>query len=186
MSKLIRYMALLSAAIASVAVAAVDEEKLVEQAQKTVQAFSGQLKSELSAAIKAGGLVNGIKVCQQRAPVIAASLSTDGWQVARKSNKNRNPNNAPDNWEQQQLQHYLAMIADNQPLARQHTSAISKNTFRYSSPIVTAPLCLSCHGENIAPEVKQALTHYYPNDLATGYQLGELRGIFSLTKHLQK
>ncbi|MEI5637864.1 MULTISPECIES: Tll0287-like domain-containing protein [unclassified Pseudoalteromonas] len=186
MSKLISYMALLSAALASVAVAAADEEKLVVQAQNKVQAFSGQLKSELSTAIKAGGLVNGIKVCQQRAPVIAASLSIDGWQVARKSNKNRNPKNVPDSWELQQLQHYLAMNADNQPLAGQHTSTTSSSTFRYTSPIMAGPLCLSCHGETIAPEVKQALAHYYPNDLATGYRLGELRGIFSLTKQLQK
>lgn len=186
MSKLVLHMAFLSAAVASVAVAAAGEEKLVIQAQKTVQVFSGQLKSELSAAIKSGGLVNGIKVCQQRAPVIAASLSTDGWQVARKSDKNRNPRNVPDSWEQQQLRHFLAMMAANQPVAGQHTSTTSASTFRYSSTIVTGPLCLSCHGENIAAEVKQALAHNYSNDLATGYQLGELRGIFSLRKQLQK
>ncbi len=57
--------------------------------------------------------------------------------------------------------------------------------FRFAKAIKVAPVCLNCHGQTIAPEVKQALNEHYPNDLATGYRLGDLRGIFSITKTLE-
>jgi hypothetical protein len=44
-------------------------------------------------------------------------------------------------------------------------------------------LCLQCHGtaDTIAPEVRQAIETLYPNDLATGYTVGELRGLIRVT-----
>jgi hypothetical protein len=44
--------------------------------------------------------------------------------------------------------------------------------------IPTAPLCLTCHGTAIEPRLQAELTALYPQDLATGYQAGELRGAF--------
>jgi hypothetical protein len=41
-----------------------------------------------------------------------------------------------------------------------------------------------CHGENITAEVQQALDQYYPDDTATGYHLGQIRGAISLSKSL--
>jgi hypothetical protein len=44
-------------------------------------------------------------------------------------------------------------------------------------------MCLSCHGsvgKDIAPETTAKLTQLYPQDLATGYALGDLRGMWSL------
>jgi hypothetical protein len=42
--------------------------------------------------------------------------------------------------------------------------------------------CLACHGpaDSIAPAVKQVITARYPNDQATGYAIGELRGAISV------
>jgi hypothetical protein len=47
---------------------------------------------------------------------------------------------------------------------------------------LTNPRCLNCHGkpENLAPEVKEMLAHLYPEDKAVGYELGDLRGAFSV------
>jgi hypothetical protein len=70
------------------------------EAKAIVTQFFGQLKGELQAAIKEGGPVNAVKVCQQRAPAIARDLSAQtGWDVARTSLKLRNPANQPDAWE---------------------------------------------------------------------------------------
>ena len=65
---------------------------LETQAAERATEFATTLKSALAAAIKQGGLVEGINVCKMQAPAISDSLSTDGWTVARKSTKNRNPN----------------------------------------------------------------------------------------------
>jgi len=45
---------------------------------------------------------------------------------------------------------------------------------------INPPICFGCHGkpEELKPEVTAALARLYPNDQATGYQKGELRGAF--------
>jgi hypothetical protein len=54
-------------------------------------------------------------------------------------------------------------------------------------PIPAGGVCLACHGpaEVLPNEVKQALKTKYPNDQATGYTAGQLRGAFSVSKTIQ-
>ena len=49
-------------------------------------------------------------------------------------------------------------------------------------PLIVAPVCIICHGpkETMAPEVKRMLTERYPEDRATGFQDGDLRGAISV------
>ncbi len=46
--------------------------------------------------------------------------------------------------------------------------------------IITQPLCLVCHGETIAPAVREALVEHYPQDQAMGFKAGDLRDAFSV------
>lgn len=39
------------------------------------------------------------------------------------------------------------------------------------------PMCLTCHGADLAPDVQAAIAERYPDDRATGYRTGELRGV---------
>ncbi len=39
-------------------------------------------------------------------------------------------------------------------------------------------ICKQCHGARIKPDVKARLQALYPEDEATGFKKGELRGIF--------
>lgn len=45
-------------------------------------------------------------------------------------------------------------------------------------PIAIEAPCLACHGpaDGLAPEIRAKLTAAYPQDPATGYALGDLRG----------
>ncbi len=45
---------------------------------------------------------------------------------------------------------------------------------------INMPLCLQCHGmeEDLAPDVIEQLTKLYPDDTATGFSQGDLRGAF--------
>jgi hypothetical protein len=53
---------------------------------------------------------------------------------------------------------------------------------RYMRPLVALPLCINCHGpkENISAEVKTILSEKYPEDRATGFLVGDLRGAVSV------
>jgi hypothetical protein len=50
----------------------------------------------------------------------------------------------------------------------------------------TQKLCLNCHGAEaqIAPEAKEKLKVLYPNDLATGYSEGQIRGALTVKRPL--
>jgi len=44
--------------------------------------------------------------------------------------------------------------------------------------------CLACHGKNLKPEVAAKIDQLYPKDQARGYDLGQLRGAFTLRRTL--
>jgi hypothetical protein len=45
-------------------------------------------------------------------------------------------------------------------------------------PIYTDGLCLTCHGDKIEPELEKEIRKIYPQDQATGFAQGALRGFF--------
>jgi hypothetical protein len=47
---------------------------------------------------------------------------------------------------------------------------------RYMKAIGVEPLCVTCHGAQIAPALQQAIRAKYPKDAATGFNVGDLRG----------
>lgn len=152
-----------------------------QQAKALVSEFSGQLKPRLQRAMAEGGAASAIGVCAIEAPAIAANLSHEsGWVIKRVSTKNRNALAAPDLWEKAVLSDFATQLAAG---VEPQTLVFSQHTplgFRFAKAQVIEPLCLTCHGANIAPDVAEALRKQYPEDLATGYALGDLRGIFSL------
>ena len=164
-------------------------QALQAEAEKAIQAFSKELKAELRAVLKAGGPAQAIKVCQQKAPEIAKSVSAKtGWQIGRTSLRLRNPDNAPDAWEQGVLENFQIQAAEGaKPGGLMYSDFIQedgKTVFRFMQGIKTEGLCLKCHGSQISPRVKERLVELYPYDRATGFKAGELRGAFTLEKQL--
>lgn len=47
--------------------------------------------------------------------------------------------------------------------------------------IGTEEVCLTCHGAAIAPAVLEKIQALYPDDKATGFGLGDIRGAFSVS-----
>ena len=58
------------------------------------------------------------------------------------------------------------------------------DSIAYYRPIfISSPACLKCHGvksETADASALDAIAARYPGDEATGYQLGELRGMWSI------
>lgn len=162
----------------------------VSQARELAKQFVGQLP-ELGAAMKAGGPVNALGVCQTKAPEIAQSLSDQsGWDVKRVSLKNRSAHAQPDAWEIKVLTRFDQQRAEGADPSKMEYSEVvehkGQETFRYMKAIAIGEgqPCLHCHGSHLKEDVKQRLEELYPHDKATGYQVGQVRGAFSFKKHL--
>lgn len=179
-----RYLALVTL-ILSTSAYAIEADPRFAEAERISQAFSQQLLATVKGAMAAGGTGNAIAVCQVAAPSIASQHSQVPWQIARTSTKLRNTNNAPDAWEQSVLAAFardLAAEPSKKPLPRVH---ISDGEYRYMAPIMVAAPCLACHGSSLSADTQQALKQRYPDDQATGYQLGELRGALTLRQRIR-
>lgn len=157
----------------------------VEQSRRLAQQLGGELKGELTRTIASGGPVAAINVCYLRAPEIAAQLSqSSGARVGRTALRVRNPSNAPDPLERTVLEQFAADLGSG-PVDRpieavfeiRRGDAVER---RYMRAIPTDALCLTCHGKALAPELAAAIARDYPGDQATGFELGELRGAFSV------
>jgi len=144
------------------------------------------LKSKLIAAMKTGGPVEALQVCNLQAIPITEKISREeGIRVARTSLRVRNPKNMPDAWETKILERFDAQKADGAATTSLTAWTIvadadSQRTFRYMKAIPTVRMCLKCHGEDLSPDVTEALEELYPADLATGFRAGELRGAFTV------
>jgi hypothetical protein len=167
---------------APAATSTIDQAAMQQEAAGITGQFVGTLLPTLQQAMQEGGAVNGINVCSVQAPLIAQNLSEQsGWQVKRVSLKARNNTLAiPDAWEMAVLQEFDQRQQSGEPAGQIHKAELVDSEFRYMQAQPAGPLCLSCHGTEIAPEVSAALAQHYPMDAATGYLEGQVRGAISL------
>ncbi len=170
---------MLAALLCWMSVAHAEEETTLLEARKLTAQFMKNLKTTLMQAMQQGGPVNALTVCNTEAGPIAQALEKEsGWKVGRTSFRLRNPANAPDAWEKRGLQQFADQW-QGQPL-EYYAWVNEGKTFRYMKSIAVKPPCLACHGEHLAPEMMEKLQVLYPQDQATGYKAGELRGAFTL------
>lgn len=137
----------------------------------------GPLKKDLKVALISGleqGPEAAIEVCKEQAPAIAEALSVNGVRVGRSSHRLRNPDNAAPDWLEPVLQSYLA--DDRQKEAT--VVALPGARTGYVEPILLQPMCLTCHGTVLAPAVAETIEREYPDDEATGFAVGDLRGVY--------
>ncbi len=130
-----------------------------------------------------------MEVCNTKAPQIAAKVATEaGMQVSRISLKNRNSDNAPNVWQKTVLENFEARkAAGADPTTLEFSEIVEHDgskEFRFMKAIPTDGVCLACHGESLANDVQATITTLYPNDRATDYKLGDIRGSFVVTKML--
>lgn len=141
----------------------------VAEAKEAAQAMFRQLLARLQDAVQEGGLAGAIEVCRAEAPAIARAISVErGLQIGRTSHKLRNRSNTPPAW--------VAHLESKTPRVYAHPDGRTGVTL----PIVAIDLCMKCHGADdlIQDEVKEALALSYPEDEATGFAAGDLRGQF--------
>lgn len=177
--------ALVALALCGGALAAEDLPSRVEASKGAIMAFAGSLKAELKAAMKSGGAVKAIAVCNEKAPTIADEQSArHGLTIRRTSLRPRNGENVPDAWERSVLEDFeQRRAAGDDPAALIRYEVVEADglrEFRFMKAIPTAEVCLACHGNDIAPDVTARLDALYPDDRARGFAVGDLRGAFTV------
>jgi hypothetical protein len=144
-------------------------------------ALVGELKKTLVGALTNAlgqGAPAAVEACNTMAPSLTASLAREGAVVGRATRKPRNPKNAASGWQEEALTHFEQLKAGKTPLAGQAFSRrLPDGRVAYAEPLVIQDMCLTCHGSAVAPEVQAVLAAKYPGDQATGYAVGDLRGI---------
>ena len=139
------------------------------------------LSENLQNAMADGGVENALKFCNVNAMPLTDSLSKHfNVQIKRTSHKVRNPNNAPSEQEQKVLDKYLAKGAVLKPIVKENEN----QSVSFYAPIVTKGLCVTCHGQvgtAITAKNYQMIQSLYREDKAVGFNVDELRGIWSIT-----
>ncbi len=175
--------------LSSYAVNAAENERLTNETRGAMKALGSELKATLQAAMKSEGPLKAIAVCNVKAPELARKVSNEkGMEVGRTSLKTRNEMNTPDPWELSVLNQFEHRKAEGEPVDRIEYSEITRQNgnrvFRYMKAIPTDDVCLMCHGKQIAEPLSAELRKLYPNDRATGFSKGDIRGAFTVTKIL--
>ena len=169
---------LLIALLAALPSAAQEDERLALSRDATAQ-LGQELSATLLSALGADGAVEAIGICSVEASPIAARLSElAGARVGRTALRIRNPDNAPDEAARDVMAAFARDLAGGATAPPEHFETRPDGSARYMSAIVTQPLCVTCHGAGIAPEVASAISEHYPADQATGFAVGDLRGAF--------
>jgi len=137
------------------------------------------LGKNLKQAIAKDGTIGALAFCNENANPLTHQMEVKyDAKIKRVSDKNRNPNNKANATELKHIETFKTMLKNCEKIK----PIIEKNNgeVQFYAPIITNGLCLQCHGSPTT-EVQSKIKELYPNDLAIGYNVNEVRGIWSIT-----
>ncbi len=138
------------------------------------------LSGELAKAVKNGGLENALSYCNTNAIPLTDSLSNaHNVHIKRTSLKFRNPQNKPTKREKEILNQYELAMENGQIMEAIIDNKAERKTFY--APIIMQAACIKCHGAKSNISIYDSILKLYPNDLATDYTQGDLRGMWSIS-----
>ena len=164
-------------------------DRVFELGDSLSQHAQMQLGGQLKAALGRGGVAEAIPYCNVTALPLMDSLgSAYGVSLRRTALKVRNPADEPTPPERDHLEKYSQMLKQGEEMVPQ-VEALPNGQLLYSKPIITQGMCLNCHGtvgESMKPEDYALIQEHYPADSATGFAMGDLRGMWSITFDVAK
>ncbi len=159
----------------------------IADAKAAIKDFAGSLQKVLKTTMQTGGPVAAIGACNtQASPISQTVAAKHGMALSRVSLQTRNPANAPNVWQTLVLEEF-----EKQHRAGKNTATLAwsetvntggEQEFRFMKAIPTGAVCLNCHGTNISADVSGVLANLYPEDKATGFNEGDIRGAFVVTR----
>jgi hypothetical protein len=139
---------------------------------KAKDTLFGKLSTRLLTEMSRRGPAEAVEVCHKIAPQLAQEVGQSyGVKIGRTGVRLRNPQNVPPEWATPLLESLPTEPVFTE-LPDQRTGALF--------PIMLKVQCLTCHGpeDRMADDILTRLKKLYPDDRATGFQEGDLRGWF--------
>lgn len=159
---------------------AVDQQSEHVRAEAAATEFATRLRQTLMSAMKSGGPLAAVDVCHQDAPRIAAEVgSAHNVALGRVGVRLRNPANAGPAWAADALRDFQRRVADGEPAGDMRYAALAPDgsSYRTALGLQTEGPCLICHGPSVSAELTERIRSRYPDDEATGFAAGSLRGL---------
>ncbi|PXX31265.1 DUF3365 domain-containing protein [Arenibacter sp. ARW7G5Y1] len=145
-------------------------------------ATKAALGKNLMKAIQEKGTEGAVAFCNLRAIELTDSISVmNNAQIKRVSDKPRNPLNKANKEELGYIATFKEQVAAGIEVDPVVVPGNEEVTVYY--PITTNTMCLQCHGkpnEQVKPATMATLRKLYPEDMAVGYNVNEVRGIWSV------
>lgn len=160
-----------------------DTTVVVNEGQKIAKATFQTLSSNLQNAMQEGGVEHALEFCNVEAMPLTDSLSSyHDVSIRRASHKPRNPYNMADSLEADVIKKYLEDLDSGNDL--KPVTYADENRITFHAPItITNSLCLNCHGkanEDITEGDLATIQELYPEDQATEFSMGDLRGVWTV------
>lgn len=158
------------------------QKSLEEIGLSYANSTKAQLGKNLMGAIQQQGILYALEFCNVQAmPITDSMAKIHQAKIIRVSDKNRNPTNKASDEEASYISLFQEVLNKGEEPEPILVSENGKNRFYY--PIVTNDMCLKCHG-NVGQEIEEKtyekILELYPNDKAIGYNVNEVRGIWSI------
>ncbi|MFY9142527.1 Tll0287-like domain-containing protein [Sulfuricurvum sp.] len=159
-------------------------EQMVQKGSAVSALLVQKLGGELTTQMQSGGPIATLHFCSQNALALTNQIAQETQtSIKRVSILNRNPVNAATDEEKNLILQWEAMLHKKETLPPYELKKLSNGQSVYYKPIViNKEACLKCHGA-IATDspLGKAIKEAYPDDKATGYKMGDLRGMIAVT-----
>ena len=166
------------------------EVNYLDAGQQLAMKTKSSLASHLVAAIGEKGPEGAVEFCNIKAIPNTDSMSLElNAHIKGVSDKPRNPANQANEAELAYIKAWKEAKAKGLKFAPKVIEINDKMVGYY--PIITNEMCMQCHGKpnsDIKASTLENINNLYPNDMATGYKLDEIRGIFvvEMSRQLNK
>ncbi|MEF8727245.1 MAG: DUF3365 domain-containing protein [Accumulibacter sp.] len=176
----------------SLPVYAQDLAALSSETRSTVLPVIPKVVATMQEAVANEGVAGAIPVCKDLAPqLIRKKREETGWDIRRVSLKTRNAERGtPDAWEAARLADFdRRAAAGEKPETIEASEIVSLNgrpVLRYMKALPVSEVCLGCHGpaDGLDADLRRTLSEHYPDDRATGYAKGQIRGALTVKRPL--
>ncbi len=167
-----------------------DKPAAIEEAKAITGQFAGSLRETLVGAMQSGGPMNALDVCNIEAMPITSGVGDEHKaDVSRVSLKNRNADNAPNDWQRIALEDFDKRAAAGESIetmaSHEFVESNGNTQLRFMKALPTGGACLACHGQDLDSDLQMKINELYPEDKATGYALGEVRGAIVVIKDVE-
>ena len=162
-----------------------NQKDLIETGHKVSMDLLKTLGKNMKAHMKKEGPIGAAQFCNVQAYPLTDTVSNKYGKdisVKRISLKYRNPANKPEGSEMNIMIALQTLKENGAKLPPYILQDADADTVKYYKPLViTKGVCLKCHGNIEGSKIGNFMKKNYPEDKATHYKMGDLRGAVVVT-----